>query len=43
MSNKNILAWVDVAYAASQVYTSINQEWEALEWTWQAWEIFIQA
>lgn len=25
------------------LYTSINQEWEALEWTWQAWEIFIQA
>lgn len=43
MSSKYILAWVDVAYTASQVYTSIKQEWEALEWTWQAWEIFIQA
>ena len=44
MSNTKVVIWGDVAYAARITFAeTVVQEWEALEWTWQAWEILIQA
>lgn len=44
MSNKKVVIWGDVAYAARITFAeTVIQEWEALEWTWQAWEILIES
>jgi 5-methylcytosine-specific restriction protein B len=43
MSNTKVVSWGDVAYAARIAFAESVYEWEALEWTWQAWEILIQA
>jgi hypothetical protein len=43
MSNTKVVSWGDVAYAARIAFAESEYEWEALEWTWQAWEILIQA
>ncbi|MEH2464819.1 McrB family protein [Nostoc sp.] len=43
MNQKNILTWGDVAYASRIATVGSEQEWEALELIWQAWEIIIKA
>ena len=43
MNQKNILTWGDVAYASRIATGGSENEWEALELIWQAWEIIIQA
>lgn len=42
MSHKKILTWGDVAYTARMATFGLNEEWQALEWIWQTWEILIQ-
>ncbi|BAZ52045.1 ATPase [Nostoc sp. NIES-4103] len=41
MNDKNILNWGDVAYTVRVALYGLKQEWEALEWMWQSWEIII--
>ncbi|MEP0858534.1 hypothetical protein [Trichocoleus sp. DQ-U1] len=43
MSDRNILAWGNVYYAARKICTSVEQDLGALEWILQAWQILIQS
>jgi 5-methylcytosine-specific restriction protein B len=43
MSSTKVVRWGDVAYVARIAFAESVQKWEALEWTWQAWEILLQA
>lgn len=45
-SQSNTLTWSDVENTAQLAFTKLDQpelEWGALEWSWQAWEILVQA
>jgi 5-methylcytosine-specific restriction protein B len=44
MSSRKVVKWSDVAYAARiALAESVDEEWKAYEWIWQAWEILIQS